>query len=133
MYIFDVIAGFLAAALAAMGVGGGGLLVIYLTEIADMEQRLAQGINLLFFLCASVSAMAVHLKTRRIAWRAALIFALTGAIGALVGVSLAHRVSNRLLRKAFGILLMYAGGSTLIKTFSEYSNGHKGRKREGIR
>ena len=50
MWMIDIFAGFFAAMLSAMGVGGGGLLVIYLTEILGMEQRCAQGINLLFFL-----------------------------------------------------------------------------------
>ena len=132
--MIDIFAGFFAAMLSAMGVGGGGLLVIYLTEILGMEQRSAQGINLLFFLCASISAMAVHLRTRRIAWRAAMVFALSGALGSLIGVRLAHAVSNGLLRKGFGVLLIYAGGTTLIKSLKnriqQFKNGKKEEKRD---
>ena len=43
------IAGILSGIIGAMGIGGGGILIIYLTLFADMEQMAAQGINLLFF------------------------------------------------------------------------------------
>ena len=116
MGILDVIAGLIASSLAAMGVGGGGLLIIYLTEFLNMEQRLAQGINLIFFLCASVTALSVHLRKRRIAFRYALFFAIGGTVGAVLGCLMAGHVSDALLRKAFGVLLIYAGGVTLYKT-----------------
>ena len=115
MGIQDIIAGSIASALAAMGVGGGGLLVIYLTEFAKMEQRAAQGVNLIFFLCASVTALSVHLRKRRLAFRHALFFAIGGTVGAVIGCLLAQGVDNLILRRGFGILLIYAGGGTLYK------------------
>lgn len=42
MKILDVIVSFLASALAGTGVGGGGLLVIYLTLARGLEQLEAQ-------------------------------------------------------------------------------------------
>ena len=115
MGIWDIIAGFTASSLAAMGVGGGGLLVIYLTQAVGMEQRTAQGVNLIFFLCASVTALSVHLRKRRIAFRYALFFAIGGTVGAVIGCLFAQGVDNRILRCGFGILLIYAGGGTLYK------------------
>ena len=103
-----------------MGVGGGGLLVIYLTQAVGMEQRAAQGINLIFFLCASVTALSVHLRKRRIAFRYALFFAIGGTVGAVIGCLLAQGVDNIILRRGFGIFLIYAGGVTLYKTASAY-------------
>ena len=116
MGIWDIIAGFTASSLAAMGVGGGGLLVIYLTQAVGMEQRTAQGVNLIFFLCASVTALSVHLRKRSIALRYALFFAIGGTVGAVIGCALAGAVDNGFLRRAFGILLIYAGGVTFFKT-----------------
>ena len=116
MLYLDILAGFFASALAAMGVGGGGLLVIYLTQGAGMEQRTAQGVNLVFFLVAAVSAMAVHLRVRKPAFRYALAFGIGGGFGAALGCILAGAVDNGFLRRAFGILLIYAGGMTVFKT-----------------
>ena len=120
MGIWDIIAGFISSALAAMGVGGGGLLVIYLTEFVGIEQRTAQGVNLIFFLCASVTALSVHLRKRNIALRYALFFAIGGSVGSVIGCLFAQGVDNRILRRGFGILLIYAGGVTLCKTVSAH-------------
>ena len=47
-------AGFAAGALGAMGLGGGSVLILYLTLCAGLPQLQAQGINLTFFLpCAA--------------------------------------------------------------------------------
>lgn len=132
MDIINTLAGFFASALAAMGVGGGGLLVIYLTEILKLEQKTAQGINLVFFICASVSALAVHLRARKISFRAAIPFAVGGALGAVIGCRAALAVSNVILRKCFGALLLFAGGSTLWKEYAvgSLSKMKGGSKRE---
>ena len=111
----EIIAGIICSALAAMGVGGGGLLVVYLTEFAKMDQRMAQGINLVFFLCASVTALAVHVKTRRLAYNVAWLFAIGGAAGSAVGSLFARSVDSSLLRLCFGILLIFAGGNVIFK------------------
>lgn len=41
---------FLAGMAAAMGLGGGSFLIIYLTVFAGVSQQAAQGINLVFFM-----------------------------------------------------------------------------------
>ena len=43
-------AGFGAAVLASMGMGGGSVLILWLTLVSGVGQREAQGLNLLFFL-----------------------------------------------------------------------------------
>jgi uncharacterized membrane protein YfcA len=48
--IFDVIVSFVLAALSGIGVGGGGLFVIFLAIFTDTPQLIAQGMNLLFFI-----------------------------------------------------------------------------------
>ena len=45
-----VLTGAATGVLSGMGIGGGTLLVIVLVELAHIEQRAAQGINLLYFL-----------------------------------------------------------------------------------
>ena len=48
--ILDIIAGIISGILGAMGFGGGGILILYLTLYKDMPQVVSQGINLLFFI-----------------------------------------------------------------------------------
>ena len=57
---------FVFAVLSGLGVGGGGLLVIYLALFTDVAQLSAQGINLLFFIFSCGASMLVHLSKRKI-------------------------------------------------------------------
>ena len=50
--ILDALAVLLCACVSAMGLGGGGVLILYLTLLRDTPQMIAQGVNLLFFLPA---------------------------------------------------------------------------------
>ena len=44
----------ITSVLSGLGIGGGGLLVIYLAFFTDTPQITAQGINLLFFIFSSI-------------------------------------------------------------------------------
>ena len=55
--MIDFFAGVLIASLAGMGIGGGGLLVLYLVFVKGAEQLGAQGLNLVFFICAAASSV----------------------------------------------------------------------------
>ena len=113
--MLDILVSFLAAALAGMGVGGGGLLVIYLTLVAGHPQPEAQGINLLFFLCAAGASLLVNRKKRHID-RKNVALTLLGGVGmALVGAWVAMNMNVNLLQKGFGVLLIVAGVVTLFR------------------
>lgn len=45
-----ILVGIVLGFLSGLGVGGGSLLILWLTAVLSMEQRTAQGVNLLFFL-----------------------------------------------------------------------------------
>ena len=48
-WITAALAGAITGVLSGFGIGGGSLLLIYMTSFAGVEQNLAQGINLLYF------------------------------------------------------------------------------------
>ena len=112
---FDIIASLLLGALAGMGIGGGGLLVIYLTLVKDFDQINAQAINLLFFIFAAASSLAVHAKKRKMDIRLISIFAVSGIVGSLVGTGITALIPSELTRKLFGAMLMISGAVTLIR------------------
>ena len=57
---------FLAAAicgvLAGMGVGGGSLLILWLTTVMNVDPITARGINLLFFLPAALISTLARIR-----------------------------------------------------------------------
>ncbi len=109
----DAIFGFAAAVLSGLGVGSGGLLVIYLTIAENYEQITAQGLNLLFFLFSSGAAMLFHIMKRNINYSAVLMLVIFGLFGALIGNMLLGLLGGDTVRKIFGIMLIFSGVLTL--------------------
>ncbi|MBQ2767944.1 MAG: sulfite exporter TauE/SafE family protein [Clostridia bacterium] len=111
----DLIAATAIAVLSGMGVGSGGLLVIYLTLIRDVPQLSAQGINLLFYLCSAGGSLAVHLRRRHLRFPLIALLAGAGLVGAYLGSSLSSRLDPALLRRLFGGMLLISGSIVLAQ------------------
>ena len=107
--MLDFIVGFITALLSGMGVGGGGLLVIYLVLAEGIAQYEAQGINLVFFICSSLAALTIHFIKRNINLKLVVFLILFGSIGAIFGSLLAANVSPEIARRLFGIFLLISG------------------------
>ncbi len=113
--MIDFIVGFTVAILSGLGIGGGGLLVIWLVLFSGFEQLEAQGVNLVWFLFSSGAAMVVHLMRRKLNFKLIGWLALCGSIGAVVGSLLAKSVSPDIIRSCFGVLLVVSGALALFK------------------
>lgn len=109
MLIINSIVSIIISALAGMGIGGGGLLVIYLILVLNFEQLKAQGLNLTFFLLSSAAALCVHLKKRKIEFRDIRIIAVTGVAASLFGSFLAGVIQTSIIRKIFALMLIATG------------------------
>ena len=115
MLWISILSAFLIAVLSGMGVGGGGLFVIYLSLLTDTPQLIAQGMNLLFFLFSAGASVTVHLQKRQIYFAAVSIMAGAGILGSLLGAYTASFVNQALLRKIFGVMLVISGILALKK------------------
>ena len=108
------LASFLGAVLSALGMGGGGILLIYLTAYAGVEQLAAQGINLVFFLPVAVVALCIHYKNGLIWWRIVWPCTLLGLLGVYGGAKLAMLLGSPILSKLFGGFLVIIGVRELL-------------------
>ena len=106
---------FFAGAAGALGIGGGGILLLYLTVFAGTPQLQAQGINLLFFIPIAITAIVIHFKNKLIDLRTVFIAIPFGLVGAFGGSKLAEFMGNDLLRRVFGITLAVFGVWELFK------------------
>jgi uncharacterized membrane protein YfcA len=114
MAVFAAVAGLLAGILSAWGVGGGSLLIVYMTLIAGLSQQTAQGVNLLYFLPTSLSALISHLKNKLVEVRLAVPAIAAGVVSAL-GVSfIATGLDTTILRKIFGGFIILVGLSEVF-------------------
>ena len=61
-WIFALVIGLLTGILSGFGIGGGTILMIYLTAFAAFPQKIAQSINLLYFIPTAAAALILHSK-----------------------------------------------------------------------
>ena len=108
------------ALLSGLGVGSGGLLVVFLTEYRDVGQLFAQGVNLIFFIFSSGASTAVNLRTRNICYGAVTVMSVGGTVGAIVGALVASMLDPDLLRIGFGVMLLVGGVPSFIKSVSSF-------------
>ena len=119
------LASFFGAVLSALGMGGGGILLIYLTAYAGMAQQAAQGVNLVFFIPVATVAIVIHAKNKLICWRVVLPCVVVGLAGVWLGARLALGMDSALLGKLFGGFLLIIGiRELLVKPVD------KGKKKE---
>lgn len=105
----SVVVGFLTGVLASMGLGGGFILVVWLTLFMNVEQRAAQGVNLLFFLPIALISLAIHLKNGLVNKALVRKLALGGVAGAVIGTFAAQHMGNDFLRILFALFLLGFG------------------------
>lgn len=101
--------------LSACGLGGGTLLLLYLTQVLAMDLHQAQAINLLFFLPSALFALPAHKKGGFLDKRVITPAILGGLVTAVFGVWLGNRMETALVRKIFGGFLLILGLKTLFQ------------------
>lgn len=91
-----------------LGVGGGIIVIPALVFLFGFSQHDAQGTTLAFML-PPVTLLATwnYWKNGNVDWRFALILSATFMVGAFLGSKLAIELPDKILKKIFGILLLF--------------------------
>lgn len=112
-WIISFLAAAVTGALSSWGVGGGTLLLVVMTLFLGVGHREAQVINLLFFLPTAGISLFFHRKNGFLdkqTWKEA---APVGVAAAFAGAVVSVLVDVSLLRRPFGVFLLY-GGSVML-------------------
>ena len=111
----DILIGFLAGFAGGLGVGGGGILLLYLPAFTETTQLSAQGINLVFFLPTAAAALFLHFKNGFVKWKTALLAVLFGIPAVFFGFFIAKSIDEGFLRLGFALLLLFIGLKELFR------------------
>lgn len=95
--------------LAGLGVGGGSLLMLWLTMVVGTEYADARTMNLLFFLPSAFIATLFHHKQGSVKIKQVFPAILCGCAAAAVFSVIGNRMDTALLKKFFGGLLLFTG------------------------
>lgn len=109
-----LIVSFLSGMTASLGIGGGMVLLLYLTAINGVPQLQAQGINLVFFIPIALISLIIHSKNKLVEWKKIVPAIITGTISALIFSSLADSFGSEIIQKLFAILLIINGIKELL-------------------
>ncbi len=107
--LLTVATGTVLGFLSGLGIGGGSLLILWLTLVQGISQEIARGINLMFFIPSAAVAILLRIRNKSLNWKVILPALLAGIIGAILLGMLAAEMDTQLLRKPFGILLLVTG------------------------
>lgn len=109
MVLLDFLIAVLVASLAGMGIGGGGLLVIWLVLVKNMPAQASQAVNLAFFIVSAVCALPIHIKKRKLHARNILFLTAAAIPGVWVGCQMASVLPEAAARRLFGYFLLLSG------------------------
>lgn len=101
--------GTLLGVLSGLGVGGGSLLILWLTMVLGMDHNAARGINLLFFLPSALIACLFRWKQGSIHFSKILPAVIGGCLAAALFSRVGMALDLSLLKKLFGALLIATG------------------------
>ena len=105
----SILVGTVLGFLSALGIGGGSLLILWLTLVLGWEPDRARNVNLLFFLPSALVSTWLRRKQGSVDFRQLLPGVLAGCLGAWSMSLLRQRLDPEVLRIPFGILLLGAG------------------------
>jgi uncharacterized protein len=112
-----IIIGLLAGVLSGLvGVGGGIIMVPLLVLLLGFSQHQAQGTSLTV-LVVPVTALAVfnYYKEGYINWKYALVIAIFFVVGSFFGSKLAVDLDQKMLKRIFGVVLLFIAGKMLLE------------------
>lgn len=104
-----LIVGTALGVLAGLGVGGGSILILWLTLILHMPQQQARSINLLFFLPSAIIACLFRWRQGTLDFKKVLPAVIAGCVSAGLLSVIAATVDTEALRKPFGMILLVTG------------------------
>ena len=108
-YPMSILVGTVLGFLSGLGIGGGSLLVLWLTVVLHMQPQTARIINLLFFIPSAVISCLIRMRRKELRWKETIPAMFSGCISAGVFSVIFGGLDAALLKKLFAFLLIGAG------------------------
>lgn len=99
---------------SGLGVGGGSLLVLWLTLVLDFDPGTARMLNLLFFLPSAAVSCLFRWKQGRLPLKKLLPAVMAGCLSAILLSHIGQELDIKWMKKFFGILLLITGIRELL-------------------
>lgn len=109
-----ILVGTVLGFISGLGVGGGSLLILWLTLVLNVEASTARMMNLLFFLPAAVLSCLFRWKKSRLSLKKLLPAVIAGCLSAVAFSHIGQEMDIGRMKKLFGVLLLVTGIRELL-------------------
>lgn len=130
MGLLFVILAMISSILAGMGIGGGALFIILLTNINSLPQKEAQVLNLILFIAVSISATYTNIKEKDIDFSIVKKIIIPLVIGAFIGTEIVKNINDENLKKYFSFFMLLIGIYEIISSLITNNKGNNNNDNE---
>ena len=116
----EILIGSISGIVAALGMGGGTVLILLLGIFTNMNQHFIQGTNLIFFIPTSIISIYMNIKNQKINYKKSILFIISGIVGAIVGCNLSFKFNNNFMKKYFGCFLLSIAIFEIYSFYKQY-------------
>ncbi len=108
-FLWFLLIAVLSGVFAGMGMGGGTFLIPLITLLMNVEQEVAQCINLLVFIPMAIVDIVIYSKKKMIDFKNWWIISVPAVIVSSVGAIVAFKLSAKVLKIVFGSFIGLIG------------------------
>ena len=117
-----VLVGVCSGIVSGMGMGGGTIFIPLSSIILGLEQKQAQGVNLISFIPTAIVALVIHIKNHLVNFKVGIVVICAGIITSVCSAIFANNIDNITLKKAFGVFLLMVGICQAISSIKSYTH-----------
>ena len=103
----EIVFGILAGIITSLGMGGGAILILFLTIFLNIDQHISQATNLIFFIPAAITSIIINSKNKKINFKISKDIIIYGILGATIGSYIAVGLPNEKLKKVFWNIFVF--------------------------
>jgi uncharacterized protein len=111
-FVIGILGGFFGG---LIGLGGGVVMIPLMTGVVRLTQHKAHGTSLVAIIFTALVGSATYFYHGAVDWKAALMIAVSAIVTARLGALYAHSLSEKNLKKAFGVFLIVVSALLLAK------------------
>ena len=118
--MIEILTGIIAGSVSGLGMGGGTILILMLSNFLGLEQHIAQASNLIFFIPTAITATIINFKQKLIDVKFSIFIILGGLLGVIIGSEIALKLNATSLKRYFGMFLLFISICEIYRMINKY-------------
>lgn len=94
---------------------GGGVAAVPMLESANLEAKESHATSVAFIFTLSLATTLSYLLGDKLDFETAWLYIPYGAVGAIIGALMLKKIPNSVLRRIFGVVILFAAFRILVK------------------